>query len=179
MSDALSRSALLIIDMQVGHLHGPEVAFEGDRVVANINALIARARAGDSRIIAVRHTGPDGSPIAKGSPLWQIAPELDIDPARDLIINKTRASVFVGTGLATQLADLGVGRVLVTGMKTQYCIDTACRAAPEHGLQPVLIADAHTCMDTPEWSAVQMIAYHNRVLAGPVVQLATTADVQF
>ena len=150
---ALQRAALLIIDMQVGLFHGPEQPFDGPRILENINRLIAAAREAGAPIFAVRHTGPDGSPIAAGSPLWQLLPELAIDPGRDRLFNKSRPSSFQGTTLAAQLAALDCDTLVIAGMKTQYCVDTTCRAAAELGLKVVLAADAHTCMDTPALSA--------------------------
>ena len=72
-------AALLIIDMQVGLFHGPEKPYQGERILANIQRLIAAARANQVPIFAVRHTGPDGSPIAAGSPFWQLLPALELD----------------------------------------------------------------------------------------------------
>lgn len=173
----LKRSALLIIDMQVGLLHGPDKAFEGEAVVTNINALMTRARAHSMPVIAIRHTGPAGSPIAAGSPLWQLAPELAVDPVRDLILDKTRPSCFFGTELHALLGARGVTELIVSGMKTQYCIDTTCRAAADLGFSVVLVTDAHTCMDTPLLSARSIIEHHNATLNGAFVRLMSTADL--
>src|SRR5260221_3419929 len=43
---------------------------------ANTGQLIARAREAGAPIFAARHTGPAGSPIAPGSPLTQLLPQL-------------------------------------------------------------------------------------------------------
>lgn len=174
-----SRIALLVVDMQVGLYHGPEQPFEGQRVLANVQRLIERARAAGAPIFAARHTGPQGSPIAAGSPFWQLLPELGIDPATDTVFDKTRPSCFLGTQLAAQLAAAGVEELVIAGMKTQYCIDTTCRVAAELGFKPILAADAHTCMDTPALPAQAIVAHHNAMLAGPFVRLAETAAVQF
>lgn len=172
-------SALLIIDMQAGLLHGPEKPFEAQRVVANINILIQRAREQSTPVIAVRHTGPQGSPIAAGSPLWQLAAELDIDAERDLILDKTRPSCFFATDLQARLSELGVKELIVVGMKTQYCIDATCRAASDLGLSVVLAADAHTAMDTPALPARAIIEHHNATLNGAFVKLQNTVDITF
>lgn len=176
-SSHAKRSALLIIDMQVGLLHGPDRAFEGETVVSNINALIAQARSRSMPVIAIRHTGPASSPIAAGSPLWQLAPELAVDPVRDLILDKTRPSCFFGTGLHALLEERGIAELIVSGMKTQYCIDSTCRAAADLGFSVVLVKDAHTCMDTPLLSARSIIEHHNATLNGAFVTLMSTADL--
>ena len=166
---SLSRPALLIIDIQVGLLHGPEAPHAGAETLANINRLGQAARSAALPVLAVRHTGPAGSPIAAGSPFWQLAP--------DRVFDKQRPSAFHGTGLDGWLKEDGVQTLIVTGMKTQYCIDTTCRAAADLGYTVVLVSDAHTCMDTPQLTAPQIIAHHNATLAGPFVRLMSSDEV--
>jgi len=173
------RTALLIIDMQLGMYEGPETPYEGERVLANINALIGRAHDAGCPRFFVRHAGPEGSAIAAGSHFWQLHPRLAIDAAVDRVIDKNRPSCFYQTGLAEQLNEEGITRLVIAGMKTQYCVDTACRQAGELGFQTLLVADAHTCSDTQALSAEAIIRHHNLTLSGPFAQLKQTADVQF
>ncbi|VWC58524.1 isochorismatase [Burkholderia lata] len=168
------KRALLVVDMQVGLFHGPEHPYDGERVLANINRLIGRAHEAGAPVFAVRHTGPAGSPIAPGSPLTALVPELAIDTARDIVFDKAQSSSFAGTRLAEWLREAGIGEIVIAGMKTQYCVDTACRAAADHGFRAVLVTDAHTCMDTPELPAKRIVAHHNATLGGPFATLTTT-----
>ncbi|WP_347905799.1 cysteine hydrolase family protein [Pseudomonas purpurea] len=178
-SPASSRSALLIVDMQVGLFNGPEKPYEGERVLDNIQQLIRKARSASAPIFAVRHTGPAGSPIAAGSALWQLLPALELDPALDTLFDKTRPSSFFATGLAQQLNDVGIKHLVIVGMKTQFCIDTTCRVAVESGFDVTLVADAHTCMDTPQLSAKMIIEHHNATLGAALVKRLDTAQVRF
>ncbi|WP_283147897.1 isochorismatase family protein [Silvimonas soli] len=173
------RAALLIIDMQVGLFHGPERPWEGQRVLDNINQLIHKARLAGAPIFAARFFGPPGTPIAQGSPLTQLLPDLAIDPARDTIFDKARPSCFAGTRLADQLLEANVNQLVIAGMKTQYCIDANCRLARDAGYSAVLVADAQTCSDTPELSARQIVAHHNATLKGAFVKLQNTVEVEF
>lgn len=173
------RPALLIVDMQVGLFNGPEKPYERDRVLENINQLIRKARKAGAPIFAARHTGPQGSPIEPGSPLWQLLTDLEVDVAMDTVFDKTKPSCFLGTGLASRLVEADVSELAIVGMKTQYCIDTTCRIAAELGFKPVLVADAHTCMDTPALPAKAIIEHHNVTLNGPFVKLLNTTDFQF
>lgn len=168
------KRALLVIDMQVGLFDGPDRPHDGERVLARINRLIRRAHDAGAPVFAVRHTGPAGSPIAPDAPLAALLPDLAIDTARDIVFNKTRPSCFAGTRLAEWLHAAGIGEIAITGMKTQYCIDTTCRAAADLGFRAVLVADAHTCMDTPDLPAGRIIAHHNATLGGPFATLTTT-----
>jgi nicotinamidase-related amidase len=63
--------------------------------------------------------------------------------------------------------------------ETQYCIDSACRAAADQGFNPVLVADAHTCMDTPALPARAIIEHHNATLKGAFARVTKTADTTF
>ncbi|WP_416769998.1 cysteine hydrolase family protein [Pseudomonas sp. RHF3.3-3] len=173
------RSALLIIDMQVGLFHGPDKPWEGEQVLARITTLIGQARRARAPIFALRHTGPQGSPIAAGSVAWQVLSELELDPASDHLLDKTRPSGFFETGLAEQLDDAGVKRLVIVGMKTQYCVDSTCRLARDLGFEAVLVGDAHTCMDTPGLSARAIVEHHNATLNGAFVQVMKAADVSF
>ncbi|OPA85159.1 cysteine hydrolase [Pseudomonas fluorescens] len=170
-------AALLIIDMQIGLFDGPDKPFERERVLETINTLIQRTRKADAPIFVARHTGPAGSPIEAGSPLWQLWPGLDVDTARDHLFNKTRPSCFLGTDLAQQLAAAHVNELVVVGMKTQFCVDTTCRVAVELGFSVVLPEDAHTCMDTPALKAEAIIEHHNATLAGAFVKRVKALDV--
>ena len=172
-------NALLIIDMQTGLYDGPEQPFERERVLGTINQLIQRARQATAPIFVARHTGPAGSPIEAGSPLWQLWHGLDVDDARDHLFNKTRPSCFLGTELAQQLAAAQVDELVVVGMKTQFCIDTTCRVAVELGFAVVLPEDGHTCMNTPTLPARAIIEHHNATLAGAFVKRVKAQDIEF
>ncbi|KDN98418.2 MULTISPECIES: cysteine hydrolase family protein [Pseudomonas] len=174
-----AKRALLVLDMQVGLFHGPEQPWQGDRVLNKVNTLIGAAHAAQAPVFAVRHTGPQGSPIAAGSPAWQLLPALAVDPARDIVFDKTRPSAFFATSLADQLREAAIDELVIVGLKTQYCVDTNCRVARELGFNVVLVSDAHTCMDTPGLSAEAIIAHHNLTLGGAFARLQSTADVQF
>lgn len=169
------RPALLVVDMQSGLFDAPELPFERERILANINALIEAARAIGAPVFAARHTGPAGSPLAPDGPMTQLVAGLDVDPARDHVFTKTRPDCFAGTHLAQALERLGVNSLVVAGMKTQYCVDTTCRSAAGRGFSVVLAADAHTCTDTPALGASQIIAHHNATLQGAFAQVLPAA----
>lgn len=172
-------AALLIIDMQVGLFHAPEKPHDGERVLSNIQHLITQARQQNVPIFAVRHTGPEGSPIAAGSPLWQLLPALKLDAEIDTLFDKSSPNAFHGTALAQLLKEAQIEDLYLVGMKTQFCIDSTCRAAADLGFKPLLVADAHTCMDTSALPAPAIIEHHNATLGAAFARLINTADVTF
>ncbi|NWC75733.1 cysteine hydrolase [Pseudomonas sp. P7759] len=171
--------ALLIIDMQTGLYDGPEKPIERERVLATINLLIQRARLAGAPIFVAHHTGPAGSPIEAGSPLWQLWHGLEVDESRDHLFNKSRPSCFLGTNLEAHLRAAQVNELVIVGMKTQFCIDTTCRVAVELGFSVVLPEDGHTCMDTPALKAEAIIEHHNATLAGAFVKRARAVEISF
>ncbi|AZF53570.1 Isochorismatase [Pseudomonas sp. R4-34-07] len=172
-------AALLIIDMQTGLYDGPHKPFERERVLHTINQLIRRARTAGAPIFVARHTGPADSPIAAGSPLWQLWSGLEVDESRDYLFDKTRPSCFLGTDLAQQLKQAQVDELVIVGMKTQFCVDATCRVAVELGFSVMLPEDAHTCMDTPALTAKAIIDHHNETLAGAFVKRMQAAEIGF
>ena len=170
--------ALLVLDMQVGLVHGPDKPWRCPQLLDTVNALMEKARSAGAGIFLARHIGPVGSPIEPGSPLTLLAPELKL-LGGEVVFEKHRPNAFTRTDLADQLRACGATGVVVTGMKTQYCVDSTCRAARDLGFDAVLIADGHTCSDNAELKAEQIIAHHNATLAGPFCHLIQAQDWNF
>lgn len=175
----LSDNALLIIDMQQGLFRGPASPYSAEKVLLNICLLIEKARQARVPVFFARHTGPEGSPFSAQSPLTQLIPEMNVNAEQDSVFIKTFPNCFRDTGLEQQLRQRGVKQLVIAGMKTEFCVDTTCRAAPERGFKTVLISDAHTTMDSEHLSARKIIDHHNSTLGGPFVTLMTSADCRF
>lgn len=170
--------ALLILDVQVGLVHGPDKPWRSEELLETVNSLMDKARSAGATIFLARHTGPVGSPIEPGSPLTELAPELKL-AGGEVVFEKNRPNAFTLTGLAENLRACGATGVVIAGMKTQYCVDSSCRAARDLGFDAVLIADGHTCSDTPALKAQDIVAHHNATLAGPFCQLIKAEDWHF
>lgn len=167
--------ALLILDLQVGLFHGPDKPWRGEALLDAVNTLLGNAHAAGAPVYLARHVGPAGSPLAADSALTQLIPELQLNGSEQ-VFEKQRPSAFVGTGLLEKLKDAGVTGLVIAGMKTQYCVDSTCRAARDLGLDAVLIEDAHTCSDTPQLSAAAIVAHHNATLAGPFCRVVKAQE---
>lgn len=171
--------ALLVIDMQNGLFHASPAPFAADTVLANINQLIALAHQAHAPIFFARHIGPDGSPFAESSPLTQLIPELQMNASHDRVFVKRYPNCFRDTELLAALKSADIQELVIVGMKSEYCVDTTCRAAADLGFRVVLIEDGHTSVDNGVLSAEQIIAHHNQTLAGPFVQLVSSAAYAF
>jgi nicotinamidase-related amidase len=170
--------ALLILDMQVGLFHGPDKPWAGEALLNTLNSLLSKARQAGAPIFLARHIGPPGSPIEQGSPLTQLLQELVL-LGDEVIFEKSRPNAFAMTDLAERLQACGSQGVVIGGMKTQYCVDSTCRAARDLGFDSVLIADGHTCSDTPALKAEHIVAHHNATLAGPFCRVVQAEDWSF
>ncbi|MBI6872694.1 cysteine hydrolase family protein [Clostridium aciditolerans] len=177
-------TALLIVDVQVVHFvrekYDGKKLFNSEQLLNNINTLIEKARNSDTPIIYVQYTEGDDSFIAKGTPLWEIHPQ--IKPKEDdMIILKYHADPFYNTSLHEKLKALGVNKLVITGVQTEFCVDTTCRCAFSLGYKNVLVSDGHSTYDSDILSASQIIEHHNRIIGGQVsfAELKETEKVEF
>ncbi len=177
---ARPKSALLVIDVQNGVVGG---AHDRDAVVANIGALVERARAADVDVVWVQHSSDD---VPRDSEAWQYVPELARDEA-EALVHKTYADSFEETDLEEALAARGIGRLFVTGAQTDECIRATLHGAIVRGYDATLVADAHTTEDLSEYGAPApelVIAHTNlywsyHTAPGRTAGTVTTAELEF
>jgi nicotinamidase-related amidase len=173
-------TALLIVDVQEGVV---DDAYERDAVIANINSLVARARAGKIPVIWVQHTSDS---LVRDSDDWQLAAELDPGDG-DPRIDKSYGDSFEATDLEDVLAGLAVGRIVVVGAQTDACVRSTLHGAFVRGYDALLVSDAHTTSDKTEWGAPPpdaVIAHTNlywtyQSAPGKTAGTAETKDVAF
>ncbi|WP_333772841.1 cysteine hydrolase family protein [Streptomyces sp. IBSBF 3136] len=173
-------TALLIIDVQNGVVAD---AHDRDGVIANIDALVGRARSAHVPVVWVQHS--DAS-LARGTEPWEYVPELkrqDDEP----LVHKAYPDSFEDTDLEAVLAERKVGRLVVAGAQTDICIRSTLHGAVVRGYDATLVADAHTTEDLTEYGApapAQVIAHTNLYWEGhraPGRQggIVNTAEVAF
>lgn len=130
-------SALLVIDLQndvVARAHRRET------VLATVAGLVARARAAQTPVVWVQHADAG---LPAGSEAWRIVPEL-APAVGEPIVGKRYRDAFEGTELEQLLARLQVGRLIVVGAQTDFCIRSTLHGALARGYDAVLVGDAHT-----------------------------------
>jgi nicotinamidase-related amidase len=173
-------TALLVIDVQNGVVAGTP---NRDSVIANIDSLIARARAAGVPVVWVQHAD-DG--LVRGSEQWEYVPEL-VRADQEPLVHKNFGDSFEDTDLEGLLAGLAVGRLIVTGAQTDQCIRSTLHGAFARGYDATLVADAHTTEDLTEYGAPppeQVIAHTNlywnyQSAPGRTAGAVPTADVDF
>ena len=173
-------TALVVIDVQNGVVGG---AYHRDEVVANISALVDRAREEGVPVIWVQHSDEQ---LEKGSEAWECVPELAREESEPLV-HKTFGDSFEATELEEVLARAGIGHLIVAGAQTDACIRSTIHGAFTRGYDVTLVGDAHTTEDQSDWGAPppdKVIAHTNlywRYQDGPgrTARVTDTKDVTF
>lgn len=158
------RTALIIIDMQLGSFMPYSARHDTLGTVERINRLAAKVRAQGMPVIYVQHDGPEGDPHHPDAPGWHLLPELEQTPD-DMIVRKTSCDAFLETDLEALLEREKIDQVIVTGCASDFCIDTTVRSALARRYDTVVPSDAHTTADRPYLSAGKIIEHHNAVWA--------------
>jgi nicotinamidase-related amidase len=175
-----SNTALLVIDVQNGVVGE---AYNRDGVVANVGALVEKARAADVEVVWIQHHSDD---LPRGSDGWQYVPELERRDAEPLV-EKTYADAFEATDLEQVMASRGIGRVVVVGAQTDECIRATLHGAIVRGYDATLVDDAHTTEDLSAYGAPtpdKVIAHTNlywkfHTAPGRKAGTVSTAEVSF
>jgi nicotinamidase-related amidase len=154
-----SNTALLVIDMQIGLV---ERAYQAGMVLDRIADLMDRARRTKVPVIHVQHHHATYAPLKAGASTWHLHPR--VAPVEgERVIAKMASDSFHETPLLDELRQLGVTHLVVTGMQTEFCVDTTCRRAISLGFNVTLVSDAHTTVDAA-FPAELIVRYHNSVL---------------
>jgi nicotinamidase-related amidase len=167
------KSAVLVIDMQndTVNAEGAYASFgaaehaAAQNVVGNVGTLLDAARASAtpvfySRIVVypVPGLGGDNAPIFQmlapdtfKVDSWGAAIVDELTPqAGDIVLDRTRMSVFNGTEIDTMLRNLGVTDLLVVGAWTNMAVEHTIRDAADHGYTVTIVEDATSSLSA-EW----------------------------
>ena len=152
--------ALIIVDLQKDFLPGGSLAVpQGDEVVPALEAYLAMALNKALPVFATRDWHPPHhvSFKEKGGP-WpphcvagtagaELAGGFELPPEAVIVskaveIDKDAYSGFEGTDLDRRLNKLGIKRLLVGGLATDYCVLNTVRDALNLGYEVLLLEDA-------------------------------------
>lgn len=155
-------TAVMVIDVQNDYCHPDGVFAQAglavddlDGLVLRINTLVRAARAARRPVIWVRMQWADRADVgllAERSPFlreeglrigtWGAQPVEGLDESpEDHVVTKKRFSSFHGTDLDRVLADVGVDTLVVTGVRTDFCVESTVRDAFFRDLEVVIAED--------------------------------------
>lgn len=167
------KTALVVIDTQLGMFEtlGLPPVPDGER-------LIQSAREAGAAVIHVRHAGGPGHPLEGGTKGWEFHPR--VAPADgEPVVDKETPGSFLRTTLLEELGSRGIGRLVLAGMQTEYCVDTTCRRAFGLGYDVALASDAYGTWGTGHLSAAEVVSNHNGVLGSGFAEVVPAAEILF
>lgn len=154
-----------------------------ETAVPNMHRLQAACRRGRIEIIytvieALTRDGRDlsldyrisGLFVPRGS--WDAQVLADIEPGEDeIVLPKTSSSVFISTNLDYLLRNLGVRSLIIAGVLTDQCVDSAVRDACDLGYLVTVATDACATLSAErhEWSLRNNRGYCRQVTTAALV----------
>ncbi|HWB56993.1 MAG TPA: cysteine hydrolase family protein [Gaiellaceae bacterium] len=171
--------ALVVIDIQNEYFPGganplPDSAGATERAAEAIGA----ARAAGVPVIHIRHEELESEEwgFVPGTPAAETHASVAPGPGEAVIV-KHHANALLETDLAEQLDAAGASRVAFCGMMTSMCVDATVRAAADHGIDALLIADACAAPDLAHGGrTVPAAAVHAAFCAALGDGIATLTD---
>jgi nicotinamidase-related amidase len=142
-------AVLVLVDHQDEYLSGALPLVGVREAVAEMAALLERARAAGAPVVHVVHHGRPGAALfdPDGAQIGIIA---GLSPrAHETVVVKRLPNAFAGTGLDDLLRKTGRSSLVVAGFATHMCISATVRAALDHGYRTVVVADACATRDLP------------------------------
>jgi len=138
------RRALIVIDVQNEYVSG-KLRIENPPVgesLQRIGRAMDAAHAARVPVIVVQNHAPASAPIfARGSPGWELHPEVASRP-RDHLLEKTLPSAFAQTNLADWLCARDIDTLAVAGYMTHNCDAATIIDALHRGYNAEFLVDA-------------------------------------
>ena len=144
----MKNTALLIIDVQNDYFANGRMALPGaEEAAARINEVLIRFRAAGVPVFHIQHESlaPDAFfflPETEGQKIHRLVTPIK----NEQIIVKNYPNSFRDTDLLARLTEMGIERLIITGMMTFMCVDATTRAAKDLGFECYLL---HDCTATP------------------------------
>ncbi|MBP2633883.1 MAG: amidase [Firmicutes bacterium] len=154
----MTNVALLVVDVQNALVLAKPFAVE--EVISNIKRLIKTCRENNIEVIYIQHNGKIKGELEPNSDGWKIFGEVS-PSTNEKIINKTYNSAFKETILKKYLDDKGIKQLVITGMQTEYCIDTTCKVAYEYGFKIIIPEKTNTTFNNGNLLAKDLYEHYN------------------
>lgn len=167
----MNKTALIIIDVQNDYFPQAKMAlYQAELALKQINLLEDAFLKNKQPIIYIQHifNQPNAPFFEAGTFGVELHSGLQLT-ADSIVVEKHYPNSFFETNLKTVLNQLGVEKLVISGMMTHMCVDATSRAAAEFGYDPVVIADA---------TATRDLSYANKTVQAEDVQTACLAAFQ-
>jgi nicotinamidase-related amidase len=166
-------AALLVIDVQQGLFRKSTPVYQADKLLENINSLVASAHMSGIPVVYIQHA--DQKSLVTGSDDWQLHPQLQ-PLESDCLVHKRHGNAFLETGLDEELRSRQVGTVVVTGLVTHGCVRATCTGAHELGYRVILVNDGHSSYSR---NAAELVEEWNQKLGAGFAELKPAGEIDF
>lgn len=154
----MNNTILLVVDVQTALIE--EHPYNEQNVIDNIKRLITVARYNEKEVIYVRHDDGKGEELEYGTDGWQFYYEIKPNN-NEKVFEKQYNSAFLKTGLKEYLDSKKIDTIILTGLQTEYCIDTTCKAAFEHGYKLIIPEETNTTFDNEYLDGQKLYNFYN------------------
>ena len=177
-------TALVVVDVQNDFADpaGSLAVSGGDSIIPAVNANVAAAQVGGGFVVYTQDWHPESTPhFAKDGGIWPVHcvagtwgaefhPSLDVagpsvrkgSKGEDGYSGFTMRDPVSGETLPTELGallrDRSVGRVVVVGLATDYCVKATALDAVELGFETIVLANAIAAVELEPGDAERAIA---------------------
>jgi nicotinamidase-related amidase len=137
------KRVLLVIDVQNEYFSGKLPVTYPPESLENILKVMSAARVNGIPVIIIQHTSTaeNAETFVKGTPGWELLPEVSNQPYTHLM-EKNLPGSFTGTDLESWLRENNIDTVTISGYMTQMCCDTTARQAFHRGFKVEFLSDA-------------------------------------
>ncbi|WP_444900710.1 cysteine hydrolase family protein [Microbulbifer sp. VAAC004] len=145
----MSKTALIVVDMQNDYFEGGKWTLEGIGQASNQAAkVLTEFRKKQWPVIHVRHEflSEDAPFFIAGSEGAKIHKSL-LPVEGEPVVLKNEVNSFKGTDLKKHLNGLGVNKLVIVGAMSHMCIDAITRVASDFGYENTVIHDACASRD--------------------------------
>lgn len=151
----MKNTALIVIDVQ--NIMTQFKAYAWDRVIDNIKELQCACRDKGIEVIFIQHHDEE---LVKGSHDWELYSE--VAPLEDeRVFHKSIPSAFKETDLEKYLKEKNYKTLILTGIQTDYCVDTNVKVAFELGFEVITPEFTNTTFDNGGLSAKDLYEHYN------------------
>lgn len=169
----MMKSCLVLIDVQESFRHRPY--FTPQDLPAYLeaqNALVRAAQRSGTPIVRIFHVdGPRTADNAFALESGHVRPlEGLADVEAAATFHKSRHSALVGTGFDVWLTRNGIGRLVISGIRTEQCCETTARHASDLGFQVDYVTDATLTFDMKNGDGSTLTAADIRVRTATVLR---------
>ena len=174
-----SATALLVVDVQESFRHRPYWRdSDVPSFVEQLKSLIEGAQSRGIPVIQVFHVEESG-PFSLDS--GYVMPMQEVSFRPDAVFLKRRHSALVASGVVPWLRQHGIGRVIVSGIRSEQCCETTTRHASDLGYKVDYVTDATltfpmTDRHGKEWTPEEIKSRTELVLDGRFARITTVDE---